>query len=73
MKTDSETTLGFSTLSVTLGRVLSVEDWAEIPRLHRAVRVPIKVISRTQDVVGLRDGVDICLPIPSMKMLGTVA
>jgi len=27
--------------------VLSVEDWAEIRRLHRAERVPIKVIART--------------------------
>jgi transposase len=26
--------------------VLSVEDWAEIRRLHRAERMPIKVIAR---------------------------
>jgi transposase len=26
---------------------LSVEDWAEIRRLHRAERVPIKVIARS--------------------------
>jgi hypothetical protein len=26
--------------------VLSVEDWAEIRRLHRAKRVPVKVIAR---------------------------
>jgi transposase len=27
-------------------RVLKVEDWAEIRRLHRAERMPIKVIAR---------------------------
>jgi transposase len=27
-------------------RVLSVEDWAEIRRLHRAERMPIKAIAR---------------------------
>ena len=26
--------------------MLSVEDWAEIRRLHRAKRVPVKVIAR---------------------------
>jgi hypothetical protein len=26
--------------------VLSLEDWAEIRRLHRAKRVPVKVIAR---------------------------
>ena len=30
--------------------MLSVEDWAEIRRLHRAERVPIKVIARTLGV-----------------------
>jgi transposase len=30
--------------------VLSVEDWAEIRRLHRAERLPIKVIARLQGV-----------------------
>jgi IS30 family transposase len=28
------------------GRVISVEDWAEIRRLHRAEGVPIKEIAR---------------------------
>ena len=28
-------------------RVLSVEDWAEIRRLHKAEGMPIKVIART--------------------------
>src|SRR5215471_3964661 len=28
------------------GRVLSVEDWAEIRRLHRAEGLPVKVIAR---------------------------
>jgi transposase len=28
-------------------RVLSVEDWAEIRRLHRAEGMPIKMIART--------------------------
>src|SRR5215470_3814140 len=32
------------------GRVLSVEDWAEIRRLHRAEGLPIKVIARTLGV-----------------------
>ena len=27
--------------------MLSVEDWAEIRRLHRAEKVPIKTIART--------------------------
>lgn len=30
--------------------MLSVEDWAEIRRLHRAERVPIKVFARTLGV-----------------------
>jgi len=30
--------------------LLSVEDWAEIRRLHRAERVPIKTIARTLGV-----------------------
>ena len=30
--------------------MLSVEDWAEIRRLHRAERLPIKLISRTLGV-----------------------
>jgi IS30 family transposase len=30
--------------------VLSVEDWAEIRRLHRAEGLPIKVIARTLGV-----------------------
>jgi transposase len=30
--------------------VLTVEDWAEIRRLHRAERVPIKVIARTMGI-----------------------
>ena len=29
-----------------IGRVLSVEDWAEIRRLHRAEGMPIKAIVR---------------------------
>ena len=28
------------------GRVLSVEDWAEIRRLHRAEGLPVKAIAR---------------------------
>src|SRR5215468_148377 len=32
------------------GRVLSVEDWAEIRRLHRAEGLPIKAIARTLGV-----------------------
>ena len=32
------------------GRVLSVEDWAEIRRLHRAEGLAIKVIARTLGV-----------------------
>ncbi len=31
---------------MTLWRVISVEDWAEIRRLHRAEQVPIKAIAR---------------------------
>ena len=30
--------------------MLSVEDWAEIRRLHRAERMPIKVIARVMGV-----------------------
>ena len=29
--------------------MLSVEDWAEIRRLHKAEGMPIKVIARTMD------------------------
>ena len=29
--------------------MLSVEDWAEICRLHKAEGMPIKVIARTMD------------------------
>src|SRR5215831_11207844 len=32
------------------GRVLSVEDWAEIRRLHRAEGLPIKAVARTLGV-----------------------
>jgi transposase len=32
--------------SFKIGRVLSVEDWAEIRRLHRAEGMPIKAIAR---------------------------
>ena len=31
---------------MTLWRVISVEDWAEIRRLHRAEGMPIKAIAR---------------------------
>lgn len=31
---------------MTLWRVISVEDWAEIRRLHRAEAMPIKAIAR---------------------------
>src|SRR5688572_906507 len=31
-------------------RVLNVEDWAEIRRLHRAEQVPIKVIARRMGI-----------------------
>ena len=38
--------------SVEVGRkrVLHVEDWAEIRRLHRAERLPIKVIARLMGI-----------------------
>jgi hypothetical protein len=34
----------------TLRRVMTVEDWAEIRRLHRVERMPIKAIVRTLGV-----------------------
>jgi hypothetical protein len=34
------------------GRVLSVEDWAEIRRLHRAEEMPIKAIEARRAVAG---------------------
>jgi transposase len=50
--------LNFDPLSVKSGStssredegVLNVEDWAEIRRLHRAERLPIKMIARTLGV-----------------------
>jgi transposase len=39
-----------------VGGVLSVEDWAEIRRLHRAEKMPIKVIARVMKVSRTRCG-----------------
>src|SRR5262249_8379450 len=37
-------------LPIWVEGVLSVEDWAEIRRLHRAEKMPIKVIARVMKV-----------------------
>jgi transposase len=48
--------------------VLSVEDWAEIRRLHRAERMPIKVIAR---VVGCsKNTVKSALPPTNRRRIG---
>ena len=54
MKTDPVSRPNFDPLRLSLGlraerrrELLSVEDWAEIRRLHRAEGLPIKLIART--------------------------